>query len=60
LVKSGETYKQIPLIVFSAIRDEAHARNEGADYCLWKPIMYDDFLSALEALGVKRPVALDR
>jgi CheY-like chemotaxis protein len=58
--KCDESLKRIPIIGFSSIRDEARARVEGADYYLWKPIMYDDFLSALEAVGVKRPVAPDR
>jgi CheY-like chemotaxis protein len=50
--KSEDCRQLMPVIVFSSIRDEARARLAGADSCLWKPIMYADFQSALFSVGV--------
>ena len=42
----------IPVAIVSPIMDEARAREEGATYWLWQPVMYDDFRAALAAAGV--------
>lgn len=42
----------IPITVISAMADEARARDEGAAYWLWQPVMYADFRAALIATGV--------
>lgn len=39
----------IPFTVYSSIPDEERAWGEGADFCLWKPIMLEEFVAALEA-----------
>jgi two-component system, chemotaxis family, chemotaxis protein CheY len=59
-VKGDESFKGIPVIVFSSIRDEERARSAGANSCLWKPIMYADFQAALWDVGVLRSPATDR
>jgi CheY-like chemotaxis protein len=53
-VKSDESLKGFPVIVFSSIRDEERALSAGANGCLWKPIMYADFQAALLDVGVLR------
>lgn len=53
LVKGDEILKNIPGIVFSAIRDDERAMTAGAKFCLWKPIMFSDFIAALTAIGLK-------
>ena len=45
----------IPIAIISALMDEARARDEGAAYWLWQPVMYTDFLAALTATGVLPP-----
>jgi DNA-binding response OmpR family regulator len=40
---------EIPLIVCSAVNDQARAHELGADYCLVHPLNYDGFLAALTA-----------
>jgi hypothetical protein len=42
----------IPITIISAIADEARARDEGAAYWLWQPVMYADFRAALALAGV--------
>ena len=44
------TGSETPIIVCSAVADEARARELGADHCLLHPITYDGFQSALEAV----------
>ena len=39
----------IPVTVYSSIQEEERAWGEGADFCLWKPVMYEEFLATLEA-----------
>ena len=45
----------IPITIISSVMDEARARDEGAAYWLWQPVMYTDFLAALTATGVLPP-----
>jgi CheY-like chemotaxis protein len=47
----------IPIVIISAVADEARARAEGAAYWLWQPVMYGDFLTALAAAGILPPLA---
>jgi len=41
-----------PIVVISAMADEARARAEGADHWLWQPVMYADFQEILVTRGV--------
>ena len=41
----------IPITVIAAVADERRAREEGAAYWLWQPVMYADFVAALTATG---------
>ena len=36
-----------PIVVCSSVADEARARELGADYCLFHPLIYSDFQRAL-------------
>ena len=40
----------IPILVCSAIADEARARELGADYCMLHPLTYGGFTAALAAI----------
>jgi DNA-binding response OmpR family regulator len=51
LREHGATH-DIPITIISALADEARARDEGATYWLWQPVMYDDFRAALAITGV--------
>lgn len=42
----------LPIVIISAVADEARARAEGATYWLWQPVMYADFLAALADTAV--------
>jgi putative two-component system response regulator len=44
----------IPITVIAAVADETRAREEGAAYWLWQPVMYADFVAALTATGALR------
>lgn len=45
---------EIPLLVCSAIGEEAAARELGADHCIFHPLTYESFCSALTASGGTR------
>ena len=45
----------IPVTVYSSIPDEERAWGEGVDFCLWKPVMLDEFMAALEAAKLLAP-----
>ena len=45
---------KMPIIVCSAVADEARARELGADHCLLHPITYDSFQNALEVAGAPK------
>ena len=51
-IKHDKKFKYVPVIAFSSLRDENRTSSEGTDYFLLKPIMYNDFLAALQATGV--------
>lgn len=54
-LKNGLPGAIIPLTVYSSIPDEERALSEGADYCLWKPVMFEEFVAALEAADLIAP-----
>lgn len=43
---------EVPVLVCTAINDEARARELGADQCLVHPLTHDGFLAALQAAHV--------
>ena len=45
---------ETPIIVCSAVADEAKARELGADHCLLHPITYDSFQNALEVASAPK------
>ena len=45
---------EAPIIVCSAVADEAKAREFGADHCLFHPITYDSFQNVLEVARVHK------
>jgi CheY-like chemotaxis protein len=45
---------EAPIIVCSAVADEAKAREFGADHCLLHPITYDSFQNVLEVVRVSK------
>jgi DNA-binding response OmpR family regulator len=51
-LKQSRAMYTIPITIISAIADEARAREEGARYWLWQPVMYDDFRAVLAIAGV--------
>jgi DNA-binding response OmpR family regulator len=57
-LKEHDGVGDIPIAIISAIVDEARARDEGATYWLWQPVMYDDFRAALAITGVLPDSAL--
>jgi CheY-like chemotaxis protein len=44
----------IPVALASAIGDEARAWEEGADYWLAQPVLYDAFLALFQAIGARK------
>jgi DNA-binding response OmpR family regulator len=54
-LKEHHATHDIPITIISALADEARARDEGAAYWLWQPVMYADFLAALVATGALPP-----
>jgi DNA-binding response OmpR family regulator len=51
-LKAERTTRDIPLVICSAIADGVHLWEEGADYFLGKPVMYDDFVAMLTKAGI--------
>lgn len=39
----------IPITVYSSLPDEERAWREGANACLWKPVMLEEFIAAVES-----------
>jgi CheY-like chemotaxis protein len=50
-LKADPATRAIPVALASAVGDEARAWEEGADYWLAQPVLYDDFLAVLRAIG---------
>ena len=51
-IKASPLGAAVPVTAYSSIPDEERALSEGADYCLWKPVMFEEFVAALEAAGL--------
>lgn len=51
-LRAEQSTRAIPLAICSSVLDQARAWEEGADYCLPKPVMYSDFLAVLTRAGV--------
>jgi len=45
---------ETPVLVCASLSDEARARELGADACLFHPLTYDDFCSALSSIDSPR------
>jgi len=43
----------IPVVLCSALDEQARGQAEGADYYLKKPILYRDFVIALTSVGIR-------
>ena len=50
-LKADPATRAIPVALASAIGDEARAWEEGADYWLAQPVLYDAFLAVFQAIG---------
>jgi two-component system, cell cycle response regulator len=55
VLKMNALTQGIPITVYSSIPDEERAWGEGADFCLWKPIMLEEFVASLEAANLFVP-----
>jgi CheY-like chemotaxis protein len=51
-LKSDKDTASIPVILFSWLDEEPLAEEKGVDVFVRKPVMFGDFLSAMEAAGV--------
>jgi len=49
---AGLAGSEIPIMVFSSVAEEARARELGADHCLFHPLTYESFFSALAEANV--------
>jgi CheY-like chemotaxis protein len=53
-LKIDQDTHHIPVVMYTALDQRARILAEGADECLQMPFLYEEFLAALEAVGVKR------
>jgi len=51
-LKAEAASRHIPVVVYSCQDDAAEEWHEGADHCLPKTVMYDDFVAALKRIGI--------
>jgi len=51
-LKTAPATFDIPIVICSALTDGIRIWEEGADYYLGKPVMYDDFVATLTKAGV--------
>ena len=51
-LKADPATHTIPIVICSAVMDGVRIWEEGADYFLGKPVMYDDFVATLMKAGV--------
>ena len=49
-LKADPATRAIPIALASAVGDEARAWEEGTDYWLAQPVLYDDFLAVVQAI----------
>ncbi|MFL5803362.1 MAG: two-component system response regulator [Roseiflexaceae bacterium] len=54
-LKAERATFDIPLVICSAVADGIRIWEEGADYYLGKPVLYDDFVATLTEAGVSLP-----
>jgi DNA-binding response OmpR family regulator len=54
-LKAAPATFDIPIVICSALADGIRIWEEGADYYLGKPVMYDDFVAMLINAGVLLP-----
>jgi hypothetical protein len=52
--RDGIDRTDVPLLVCSATGDEERARELGVDYFAVHPLTYQDFVAALDTLGISR------
>ena len=51
-LKGEQATHDIPILICSAVVDGVRIWEEGADYFLGKPIMFDDFVATLTKAGI--------
>jgi DNA-binding response OmpR family regulator len=51
-LKAEQATHDIPIVICSAVVDGIRIWEEGADYFLGKPVMYDDFVATLTKAGI--------
>jgi DNA-binding response OmpR family regulator len=51
-LKAAQATFDIPIVICSAVADGVRIWEEGGDYFLGKPVMYDDFVATLTKAGV--------
>ncbi len=54
VLKSDQSTRSIPVVLFSWMDEEERALEEGADVFVQKPVMYVDFTDALSVAGVSQ------
>ena len=52
-LKDDPSTRDIPVLICSALQEEKRSIAEGADGYLQKPILYEDFLTALSSIDAK-------
>ncbi len=55
-LKTDQGTHHIPVVMYAALDQRARTLAAGADGCLQMPFLYEEFLAALEAVGVDRLV----
>jgi two-component system phosphate regulon response regulator PhoB len=51
--------RHIPVVMYAELNQQAQILAAGADGCLQLPFLYEEFLAALEDVGVKREASSD-
>lgn len=52
-LKNNEITRHVPIVLCSWLEDELRGLDAGANACLRKPILYNDFREALEFIGIR-------
>ena len=53
-LKIDQNTEQIPIVMYAPLDQRARILAAGADECLQMPFLYEEFLAALEVVGVAR------
>jgi CheY-like chemotaxis protein len=53
-LKANPLTRHIPVVMYAELNQQAQILAAGADGCLQMPFLYEEFLTALEEVGVKR------